>query len=152
LTHATIPRQNLIHLVYSTKNRQKFLPYEPYLELHKYCRGILDNHKCHLIEMNNVDDHVHLLFDLHRTIALSDLIQNLKASSSSWLKQQDARFRLFEWQRGFGAFSLGQSQRPGAVAYIQGQQAKHATVSYEDEIRELLQRYEVEYDERYVWD
>ena len=63
----------LVHLVYSTKHREMLLPHEPYKELHAFCFGVLKNHKCHLVEMNNVEDHVHVLLDLHRTEALSDL-------------------------------------------------------------------------------
>ena len=100
----------LIHLVYSTKHRAKVLPHEPYEALHKYCGGILKNHKCHLVEMNNVEDHVHLLFDLHRTEALSDIVKELKEGSSKWLKDQSPDYRGFEWQDGFGAFSLGMSR------------------------------------------
>lgn len=139
----------LIHLVYSTKNRVPMLPHEPFVDLHTYCRGILENHKCHLIEMNNVRDHVHVLFDLHRTEALSGIVQQLKIGSSIWLKEQG--FKDFDWQDGFGAFSLGQSQRGETIDYFRRQQIKHATVSFQDEFRDFLQRYEIEYDERYVW-
>jgi REP element-mobilizing transposase RayT len=142
----------LVHLIYSTKHRAKLLPHEPYKELHAFCGGVLKNHKCHLIEMNNVADHVHLLFDLHRTEALSDIVRELKASSSKWLKDQSPAYRSFEWQDGFGAFSLGMSQKLGAIAYLQSQQEKHAVISYEDEFRGFLDAYEVVYDERYVWD
>src|SRR5215213_6200949 len=112
----------LVHLVYSTKHRAELLPYEPYKDLHKFCRGVLDNHKCHLIEMNNVADHVRLLFDLHRTEALSDIVKQVKMSSTTWLKEQSAAYKDFDWQDGFGAFSLGMSQKPTAVRYLQRQQ------------------------------
>ena len=78
----------LVHLIYSTKHRAKLLPHRPYKELHAFCSGVLKNHKCHLVEMNNVENHVHVLFDLHRTEALSDIVKELKASSSKWLKAQ----------------------------------------------------------------
>jgi REP element-mobilizing transposase RayT len=141
----------LVHLVYSTKHREKLLPHEPYEELHRFCRGVLANHKCHLIEMNNVVDHVHLLFDLHPTEALSDIVKEVKMSSCKWLKEQSREFADFDWQDGFGAFSLGMSQKKTAVGYIQRQQEHHAAVSYQQEFRSLLGAYEVEYDERYVW-
>jgi REP element-mobilizing transposase RayT len=142
----------LVHLVYSTKHRAKLLPHEPYEALHKYCGGILKNYKCHLVEMNNVADHVHLLFDLHRTEALSDIVKELKAGSSKWLKDQSPDYRGFEWQDGFGAFSLGMSQKAGAVDYLQRQQEKHRVLTFEDEVRGFFDAYEIEYDERYVWD
>lgn len=101
--------------------------------------------------MNNVADHVHLLFDLHRTEALSDIVRELKTSTSKWLKEQSAN-HSFEWQDGFGAFSLGVSQKANAVAYLRAQQERHATTSFQDELREFLAAYEVVYDERFVWD
>jgi putative transposase len=140
-----------IHLVYSTKHRARLLPHEPYEELHAFCQGVLKNHKCHLIEMNNVEDHVHLLFELHRTEALSDIVMHLKTGSSKWLKEQSPAYKDFDWQDGFGAFSLGMSQKAGAVDYLKRQQEKHAVVSYQDEFRGFLDAYEIEYDERYVW-
>jgi REP element-mobilizing transposase RayT len=101
--------------------------------------------------MNNVVDHVHLLFDLHPTEALSDIVKEVKMSSCKWLKEQSREFADFDWQDGFGAFSLGMSQKKTAVGYIQRQQEHHAAVSYQQEFRSLLGAYEVEYDERYVW-
>lgn len=72
----------LVHLVFSTKHRARLLPHEPYEELRAFCAGVLKNHKCHLVAMNNVEDHVHVLFELHRTAALSDIVMHLKTSSS----------------------------------------------------------------------
>src|SRR5262245_10234443 len=102
----------LIHLVFSTKHRQLLLPYEPYKELHSYAQGIFAERKCHLLEMNNVADHVHMLFDLHRTATIADVVMHVKKGTSRWLKEQSARFNGFDWQDGYGAFSLGQSQKP----------------------------------------
>lgn len=141
----------LIHLVYSTKGRRLLLPHEPFVELHKYARGIFASQKCHMIEMNNVADHVHILFDLHRTEALSDVVMHVKKGTSRWLKEQAPRSREFDWQDGYGAFSLGQSQRPDAIRYLQDQQNHHRTVPFQDEFRKFLVAYEIEFDERYVW-
>ena len=142
----------LVHLVYSTKHRARRLPHQPYRELHTFCGGVLKNHKCHLVEMNNVEDHVHALLDLHRTEALSDIVRELKTSSTKWLKEQSPVYSDFEWQDGFGAFSLGMSQKARAINCLRRQQEKHAVVSYQDEFRGFLDAYEIEYDERYVWD
>jgi REP element-mobilizing transposase RayT len=76
----------LIHLVYSTKGRQPLLPHDPFPELHKFARGIFVDRKCHMIEMNNVADHVHILFDLHRTEALANVVMHVKKGTSRWLK------------------------------------------------------------------
>lgn len=142
----------LIHLIFSTKRRAPLLPAEPYPELHAYAQGILKKEKCHLIEMNNVADHVHLLFELHRTEKLSDVVMHVKKGTSRWLKQQSPAFAKFDWQDGYGAFSIGRSQREEVIRYIRGQQKRHARVSFQDEFRAFLASYEIEYDERYVWD
>ena len=142
----------LIHLVFSTKGRSPLLPEEPFVELHKYARGIFKDQKCHMIEMNNVADHVHIQFGLHRTEALSDVVMHVKKGTSKWLKEQSAAFCNFDWQDGYGAYSLGQSQRADGVGYLRDQQNHHKKRSFQDEFREFLQRYEFEYDERYVWD
>ena len=105
-----------------------------------------------MIEMNNVADHVHILFDLHRTEALADVVMHVKKGTSRWLKEQSPRFARFDWQDGYGAFSLGQSQRPEAIHYLQNQQTHHQTTPFQPEFRQFLQAYEIEYDERYVWD
>ena len=102
--------------------------------------------------MNNVADHVHALFDLHRTEALSDVVMHVKKGTSRWLKEQSPDFQGFDWQEGYGAFSIGRSQREEVVTYIRKQQQRHRRVSFQDEFRKFLQSYEIEYDERYVWD
>jgi putative transposase len=142
----------LIHLVFSTKNRALLLPHDFYEPLKQYAYGILEEQKCHLLEMNNVSDHVHLLFDLHRTASIANVVMHVKKGTSRWLKEPAQGFADFDWQEGYGAFSLGYSQKDGATQYIRGQQAHHATMSFQDEFRDFLQRYEIPYDERYVWD
>lgn len=142
----------LVHLIFSTKYRRPILPPDPYAALHAYAQGILKEQKCHLIEMNNVVDHVHLLFDLHRTEALSNVVMHLKKGTSRWLKEQSPDCREFDWQEGYGAFSLGRSQRGQLVRYIRKQQERHRGISYQDELRQFFNAYEIEYDERYVWD
>jgi putative transposase len=142
----------LIHLVFSTKRRAPLLPQAPYGALHAYAQGIFKKQKCHLIEMNNVADHVHALFDLHRTEALSRVVMHVKKGTSRWLKEQSPDFHDFDWQEGYGAFSIGRSQRDEVVAYIQEQQRRHPHLSFQDEFRRFLESYEIEYDERYVWD
>ena len=141
----------LIHLVFSTKRRAPMLPQTPYPVLHAYAQGILKKQKCHLIEMNNVTDHVHVLFDLHRSEAVSNVVMHVKKGTSRWLKEQ-SDLRHFDWQEGYGAFSVGRSQRDDLIAYIQKQQERHPRMSFQDEFRKLLDTYEIEYDERYVWD
>lgn len=142
----------LVHLVFSTKRRVPILPPTPFPELHAHAQGIFKTQKCHLIEMNNVVDHVHALFDLHRTEALSNVVMHVKKGTSRWLKDQSTNFQHFDWQDGYGAFSIGRSQREDVIDYIWAQQQHHTHKSFQDEFRQFLHKYEVEYDERYVWD
>src|SRR5688500_12857046 len=142
----------LIHLDFSTKNRSLLLPQDPFEPLHKYAYGIFEDQKCHMLEMNNMADHVHILFDLHRTVAISDVVMHVKKGTSRWLKEQSSQFEEFDWQDGYGAFSIGGSQRGDVEHYIQSQQDRHRRLSFQDEFREILRRYEIEFDERYVRD
>ena len=142
----------LIHLVFSTKHRAPLLPQAPYADLQAYAQGIFKKQKCHLIEMNNVADHVHILFDLHRTEAMANVVMHVKKGSSRWLNEQSPTCAHFDWQEGYGAFSVGRSQREDLVTYIRNQQRRHARLSFQDEFRKFLTIYEIEFDERYLWD
>jgi REP element-mobilizing transposase RayT len=102
--------------------------------------------------MNSVADHVHVLFNLHRTKALADVVMELKRGSSKWMKTKGSLFAAFQWQGGYGAFSVSQSSVPEVRDYILGQAEHHKKVSFQDEFRAFLRRYEIEFDERYVWD
>jgi REP element-mobilizing transposase RayT len=128
------------------------LPDTPYVDLHQFVQGVLKKQKCHLIEMNNVADHVHILFELYRTEALSNVVMHVKKATSRWLKSQSRDFAKFDWQEGYGAFSIGRSQRAEVVGYIRKQQSHHKRVSFQREFLKFLTSYEVEYDERYLWD
>lgn len=103
-----------------------------------------------MIEINHMPDHVHLLHTLSRTITMSELVRQAKQGSSRWLHAQG--LPDFHWQNGYGVFSIGQSQVEQVRLYIRNQQAHHRERTFEDEFRALLQRYQVEYDEAYVWD
>jgi putative transposase len=120
--------------------------------LHAYFGGILSHHHCMPVEINSEPDHVHALFLLGRTIALSEVVANLKKGANDWLRARDARFAGFFWQGGYGAFSVSQSAVDDMRAYICHQREHHRVILFQNEFREFLQRYEVEFDERYVWD
>jgi putative transposase len=143
----------LIHTVFSTKERQPFLR-EPALrrEMHHYLGGILNAHGCQPILVGGVADHVHLLSTLSRTCEPAQLVKELKRGSSLWIKEREPTLRDFAWQHGYGMFSLGFSQVGRVKRYIAGQEEHHRTLSFQDEFRLFLKRYQVEYDERYVWD
>jgi REP element-mobilizing transposase RayT len=143
----------LVHVVFSTKDRRPLLRDQKLRdELHRYLGGILTNLDCQPIIVGGVEDHVHLLCLLSRTSAPADVVKELKRGSSVWLKTREPNLANFAWQSGYGIFSIGFSQIPAVRNYIAGQEEHHRKASFQDEFRQLLQRYEIEFDERYVWD
>ena len=141
-----------VHLIFSTKNRERALPDEIRPDLHSYMGGTLKGLGCIPVEINTEPDHLHALFILARTETVSDVVGHLKKSSNDWLRGQGSQFASFFWQAGFGAFSVSQSQVEGVRAYIRNQREHHRVKSFQEEFRAFLKAYEVEFDERYVWD
>lgn len=144
--------KNLIHLVFSTKNRERSINDNLRSDLHAYMAAVLKNMECPAIIINSVDDHVHILFLLHRTVALSSAVGELKSSSSKWLKTQSDELAAFSWQVGFGAFSVSESNAPTVKTYITHQEEHHRKVTFQDELRTFFKKHQMEYDERYLWD
>jgi REP element-mobilizing transposase RayT len=142
----------LIHLVFSTKNRESFITPTIEPELHPYMATIFRALKSPSLAIDGTTDHVHILFCLGRVMKIADLVEEVKTGSSKWLKTKGPPFRNFHWQKGYGAFSIGQSNVAALKRYIRGQKQHHRRVSFQDEYRKFLKRYEIEYDERYVWD
>lgn len=142
----------LAHIVFSTKNRTDLITPEIEPDLFGYISGIVENNKSKLILANGTTNHVHLLVSLGKTISISELIGDIKRDSSKWIKLKGKEFRDFHWQEGCGAFSVGQTQVKEVMKYIAKQKEHHARKSFENEFRDFLKKYEIEYDERYVWD
>ena len=142
----------LIHLVFSTKNREPLIVPHIETELYTYMGGVFRELKCPLLERNGTEDHVHLFFRLARTITIADLVEEIKKSSSKWIKTQGEEFQGFYWQNGYGAFSIGESGVQRLRQYIANQKAHHRVHSFQDEYRRFLKKYQIEFDERYVWD
>ena len=142
----------LIHLVFSTKNREPFLLPAVEAELHPYMATIFRDHDSPSLIIDGTTDHVHMLFALGRTITIADVVEEVKTGSSKWVKTKGREFRNFHWQRGYGAFSIGQSNVGELKRYIRNQKQHHRRVTFEDEYRAFLKRYEIGFDERYVWD
>ena len=140
----------LIHLVFSTKNREPMIARDIRPELHRYLGGILDKLGCPPLRGGGTVDHVHVLFSLSRTRAIAEVVEEAKKGSSKWMKQHG--HPDFWWQAGYGAFSVAQSQLSTASRYIEHQEEHHRTRSFQEEFRQLLGRYQLSYDERYVWD
>ena len=143
----------LVHTVFSTKDRRPFLCDQPLRgELHRYLGGILTNRDCQPLIIGGVADHVHILSTLSRTGTAAEMVKEVKRSSSFWLKTKSPGLHDFAWQNGYGIFSVGFSQVDAVRKYIAGQEEHHRKISFQDELRQLLARYEIEFDERYVWD
>jgi putative transposase len=141
----------LIHLIFSTKNREPLLADKDLRQrAHAYLAAILQDLQCPALIVGGVADHVHILCQLAKTQSVSVVMEHLKTSSSKWLKTQG--IRTSSWQRGYGAFSVSQSNVASVVSYIEKQEEHHRTVTFEEEFRLFLKRYRVAFDERYVWD
>ena len=139
----------LVHIVFSTKNREHLILPDAEDGLYRYISGIVEGNKARLIIANGTTDHSHFLVSLGKN-DVSELIGDMKRDSSLWAKKNG--IPDLYWQRGYGAFSIGQSQVPAVTRYIANQKIHHATQSYQDEFRELCQKYDVDFDERYCWD
>lgn len=139
----------LIHLVFSTKNRADLILPSFESDLYAYVGGICRNKHCPLLAINGTANHVHLLVVLGKVATIADLLMHVKKDSSKWMKTRGVA--EFTWQEGYGAFSIGESGRENVVGYIRDQKTHHLTRSFEDEFIELLRRYNVGYDPKYIW-
>ena len=139
----------LLHITCSTKHRDPIIPAELEPDLYAYIGGICRRMDSPLWAMGGTADHVHMLVSLGKTVALSDLMLNIKRDSSKWMKPH---VPAFSWQDGYFAFSIGESAVEALRAYIANQKEHHKTVDFKDEVRAFLRRYGIEWDERYVWD
>jgi REP element-mobilizing transposase RayT len=142
----------LTHVVFSTKNREPSLIGNAGSEIHPYLTGVLNNIGCPSLQVGGVADHVHLFFRLGRTKAMAEVVETVKTSSSKWIKTKGAESANFHWQSGYGAFSVSQSDAESVIVYIQNQETHHRKITFQEEYRRFLDRYQVPYDERYVWD
>jgi len=143
----------LVHIVFSTKERHPFLA-DPSLRvaMHKHLAAVSAELRCPVLKVGGAEDHVHMLARQARTITLAGWVRELKRTSSLWVKELPAGPNVFQWQAGYGAFSVSQSQSAAVERYIARQEAHHQRVSFQDEFRTLLERHQITYDERYLWD
>lgn len=143
--------QIYIQVVFAVEGRQSLIPAEHNDELQKYITGIVSAQRHKLIAINNMPDHLHLLVGLRPDAALSELVRDVKANSSRFINEKRWVLGRFSWQEGFGAFSYSRSQLGAVIRYIENQQKHHAKKSFLDEYTALLERFEVDYDNRYVF-
>lgn len=144
--------QIYIHLIFSVKDRVPVLQPEIRPDLISYFGGICEKIDSPLICAGIVADHTHLLFRQSKTIPLSKSVERIKTGSSHWLKRNLPRLDWFHWQSGYGAFSVSASRITNVQEYILRQEEHHRNKSFQEEFKEFLDRYGVEYDERYLWE
>ncbi len=138
------------HIVFSTKERVPVLKVDRREDLFRYIWGIAKNYESHLYRINGTEDHVHILTSLHPTVSLADLVKNIKASSSLWIKENSV-FRSFShWQDGYGAFTHSKGEVDALIEYIKGQAEHHRRTTFAEEYRKLLVEAGIEFDERYI--
>ena len=141
-----------IHLVFSTKGREPFIPPAIEVESHPYMAKIFRELKSPSLSIDGTSDHVHILFSLGRVITVATLVEEIKTNTSKWIKTKGDEFRNFHWQKGYGAFSIGQSNVSALKRYIRSQKQHHRHMTFQDEYRKFLKAYGIDYDERYIWD
>ena len=142
----------LIHIVFSTKERQKLLHEKIRPELYAYITGIFKAKNCAYYQIGGIDDHLHISCSLPKTMSTSDLIKEIKTSTSVWLKTKGDNLADFHWQNGYRVFSLSPAHLQGLCGYIANQENHHKCIDFKDELLRLLKKYNINYDERYLWD
>lgn len=143
--------QIYLHVTFSVKNHQPLLSKNWRVELFKYISGITSNKKHILLQVNGVEDHIHLLLCIKPTVVLSDVIRDIKANSSRFINEKGWVKGKFEWQEGFGVFSVGHTQVSTVVNYIRNQEEHHRKKTFKEEYFDFLKEKEVEFKEEYVF-
>jgi len=143
-------RQILYHLTFHTKNGEKVLHNSGNEELFKYIWGVIKNKKCRLYRINGVEDHIHIVCDLHPSIALADLVKDIKVSSSIWIKARGIYPLFSNWAESYGAFTLSIREKDIIIKYVMNQQEHHRRENFRDEFIRLLKENGVDFDEKYL--
>jgi len=140
----------LVHLIFSTKDRQPVL--RPLLyDLYPVIATTLKDAKCPAITIGGWDDHLHLLLVLHREEAIARAVKTVKICSTKWIKQHSQRHQTFAWQGGYGSFSVSQSEVTRVSRYIENQDKHHQKLSFKHEYIRFLDKHQIEYDPQYLW-
>lgn len=143
---------NYVHITFSTKYREHLIHDSVKNELFDYLGGVCKHLGCNPLRVGGYKDHIHVLCLLSKNIALVLLMEELKKNSSKWIKTKGNQFRNFYWQGGYGAFSVSPSKTGIVSNYIDNQVEHHQKITFQDEYRAFLKKYNIVYDERYVWD
>ena len=139
------------HVVFSTKNRERWLVPDIEQRVWEFIGGIARKHRMIALQVGGVDDHIHALVTAPPTIAPCQIAQFLKGDSSKWIHEEFSALRNFGWQDGYGAFTVSKSNIPEVIKYIQNQRAHHRQKTFQEEYLEFLHANGIEYDERYLW-
>jgi putative transposase len=144
-------RQILYHIVFCTYNRNNTIPREHQEELYKYMWGIIKNRNGVLYRINGMENHMHILCDLHPTVCLADLIKEIKTASNLWMKQSGNYPKFESWAEGYCGLTYSYREKETIVNYIRNQKEHHKKVNFEDEYRDLLKEHGIEWDEKYLF-
>jgi putative transposase len=143
---------NLVyHVIFSTKNRERFIIPEIRNELYKYIGGIIRGQGGVLLQAGGTTDHIHIIIKLKPVHSLSEMMQKLKGNSSKWINEQNRLNHKFAWQEGYGAFTVSESMIPAVIRYVKEQESHHEKQTFQEEFVQVLERHRVDYDERYIW-
>ena len=140
------------HIIFSTKHRENLIDERIENDLYNYIGGICKDFECNPVQVGGYKNHIHILCLLSRKIAQMDLIQHVKQGSSKWIKTMDEKYSNFYWQDGYGIFSVSPRSVDKVIEYINKQDIHHKKLSFKEEYRKFLKQYDIDYDERYVWD
>ena len=141
-----------VHAIFVVKHRECLITPNFQDKLYEYFGGILHEIKCYPLAIGGTADHVHLLYEMNKTHSLGDQMRIVKANSSKWINEKKLTLNRFEWQNGYAAFSVSKSDRDRVIKYITSQVEHHKNVKFKDEFYDLLKNYNVDYDERYLFD
>lgn len=141
-----------IHIIFSTKNRVNLVPAEIESDLFAYIGGICKRYECLLLAAGGTSNHIHLLISINKNHLIPTIIGDIKRGSSKWLKDKSNMLSKFAWQDGYSAFSVGYSQLNAVTQYISTQKEHHAEKLFEDEMRTFYRKYDIAFDEKYIWD
>jgi putative transposase len=141
---------NLVHFVWGTADREPLIRNSWRDQLHGYIGGILKNKKVTMLAAGGIADHVHVLASLPATVTLSEIASAMKSNSSRWIHENADQSKGFDWQAGYGAFSVSKSSEQRVKAYIQNQQEHHRQRTFSEEFKELLDKHGIPFEERYL--
>ena len=142
--------QILYQIVFSTKHREPAMIATGRKELFKYIWAILNKKKCHLYQINGVEDHIHILTHLHPSIALADLVKDIKLASAKYVKENEIFPAFTGWQEGYGAFTYSIERKDVLINYIKNQEEHHRVKTFREEYIDLLTEHGVQYEEKYL--